>query len=278
MKKIETLVEDIHKVFLNFHEFDEERLAKFGTALAKSVQYKINAEGGKPSLRLSNFGTKCNRKLWYSLNTPNDAEKLPVEARIKFLYGDVLEELLLFLAEEAGHTVQGRQSELDLYGIKGHRDAIIDGVLVDVKSASSFAFQKFKSHLNRETDSFGYIDQLQGYLQASQADEELVDKNRCAFFVIDKTLGHIHLDMHQKTDLDYERLVQMKKAAVQQPEAPVRYYSDEPEGASGNRKLCVECSYCQFKKKCWPSLRTFVYSRGPTFLTQVKREPNVPEA
>lgn len=279
MKTIETLVEDIQKVFMLPHEFDEEKLERFGKRLAQSVSYKINKEvTGKPSLRMSKLGTKCNRKLWYEINTPHDGEGLPVEARIKFLYGDILEELLLFLAEEAGHTVEGCQDTLWIYDVEGHRDAIIDGVLVDVKSASTYGFQKFKKGLTYDEDAFGYIDQLQSYLHASQDDPKLTDKSRAAFLVIDKTLGHITLDIHKKSDTDYNLFVRTKQAAVAQEKPPERHYAPEPEGASGNMKLGVECGYCNFKHKCWPGLRTFIYYKGPTYLTKVVKTPNVPEA
>jgi len=46
---------------------------------------------------------------------------------------------------------------------------------------------------------------------------------------------------------------------------------------SPNTKLPVMCSYCEFKKKCWPEARKFIYSYGPVFLVDVKSEPKVPE-
>ncbi len=277
-KTIDTLIEDINKVFLDFHHFDEDRLAKFGQRLAKTVSFKVNQEASKPTLRMSNLGTKCNRKLWYSVNTPNDAEHVPVEARTKFLFGHILEDLLLFLAEEAGHRVEGGQDELDINGVKGHRDAVIDGVVVDCKSASSYSFKKFKEGLTYDTDSFGYIDQLQSYLYASQSDPIVTDKDRAAFLVIDKQLGHITLDVHKKSNTNYSKLVEIKRNAISQKTPPPRHYTDEPEGKSGNRKLCVECSYCPFKRSCWPGLRTFVYSRGPVHLSVTNKTPDVPEA
>lgn len=277
MKTIDTLVPDIHKVFTDFHHFDEGLLNKFGERVSATVARQVNQESGTPSLRMSNLGQKCNRKLWYSINTPNDGEHLPVEARVKFLFGHLLEDLLLFLAEEAGHDVRGCQDELLINGVKGHRDAVIDGVVVDCKSASSYSFKKFKEGLKYEDDSFGYIDQLQAYLHASQSDPIVTDKSRAAFLVIDKTLGHITLDVHNLHDKDFLSLVEEKKAAVSSKEPPKRFYKDIPEGKSGNRKLCMECSYCQFKTKCFPGLRTFVYSTGPRFLTHVEREPDVAE-
>lgn len=277
-KTIDSLVPDIHKVFTDFHNFNEDLLKKFGERVSATVARQVNQESGTPSLRMSNLGQKCNRKLWYSINTPNDGEHLPVEARVKFLFGHLLEDLLLFLAEEAGHDVRGCQDELLINGVKGHRDAVIDGVVVDCKSASSFSFKKFKEGLKHEDDGFGYLDQLQAYLYASQDDPVVTDKGRAAFLVIDKTLGHITLDIHKKTDKDFPKIVAEKREAVTQEKPPARFYKDIPEGKSGNRKLGIECSYCNFKSKCWPSLKTYVYARGPVYLTNVERTPDVPEA
>ena len=232
----------------------------------------------EPSLRFSNLGESCGRKLWYSLNTPSDAARLPPSAKMKFLFGDILEHLLLYLSVEAGHTVEGMQSELYIDGIRGRRDAVIDGMLVDVKSASSYSYQKFKNGLKKEEDDFGYLVQLGAYLHASQDDPLVTIKDKAAFLVIDKQLGHICLDVHNRSNLDYETLVKTKKELVSQKETPQRAFTDEPDGKSGNMKLPMKCSYCDFKEKCWPNLRTFVYSNGPRFLTRVERLPDVPEA
>ena len=70
------------------------------------------------------------------------------------MFGDILEELLLFLAKEAGHTVTGQQDTLSISGVNGHRDAIIDGRLVDVKSASSYSFRKFKNNVKNFPQNF----------------------------------------------------------------------------------------------------------------------------
>ena len=276
-KELKTLIPDIKKVFEEPHTFEEKNVQSFANSLARLVADRINPSRGKPSLRMSNLGSKCDRKLWYSINTPERLEKLPFATRIKFLYGDILEQLLLFLAKEAGHKVEGEQDELSISGVVGHRDAVIDGVTVDVKSASTYSFKSFSNHLSRSEDKFGYIDQLGAYLYAGKADDLVSEKHKAAFLVVDKTLGHICLDEHEETGINYDQLVENKKKMLAGP-LPPRGFSDEPMGKSGNRKLCTECSYCPSKHDCWPSLRTFIYSYGPEHLTKVEKLPNVPEA
>ncbi len=279
-KTIDTLVADIYNLFEPdpkgdvVREFSADNVRKFGERLADHIHNRIVAEQRKPSLRLSAIGTECQRKLWYSIKEPEKGEKLSGPTRFKFLFGDILEELLLFLAEEAGHSVEGRQTPLTINGVKGHRDAIIDGRLVDCKSASTYSYNKFKSNGLRGNDPFGYLDQLGAYLAAS---DDVKEKDVASFLVVDKTLGNICLDTYPKSDVDYGMKVEELKAMLELPEPPPKHYEDIPEGKSGNRKLGTNCSYCPFKYHCWPEVRTFLYSNGPVFLTHVEREPKVIE-
>ena len=101
--------------------------------------------------------------------------------------------------------------------------------------------------------------------------------NEAAFLAIDKQLGKICLDKHPKSSVDYKSKVAETKEMLASSSPPDRPYVAEPDGKSGNMKLGVACSYCSFKKTCWPEMRTFLYSNGPRFLTVVQRTPEVPE-
>lgn len=278
-KTIDTLIPDIEEILLNGSDLVTEELSsKYGYLFAQLLQARLRAPRAerKGTLRMSNIGKPCERQLYYSVNG-YESEPLRPEAHMKFLYGDVLELLLLFLAEAAGHDVQGTQDEQEIEGIKGHRDAVIDGTIVDVKSASTYSFKKFSEGTLAENDNFGYIDQLQSYLYAGQTDDKVTDKNRGAFLVCDKTLGHICLDIHEKKNVPYPKIYEHKKEMVKSPTPPPRGFDPIPEGKSGNEKLGVNCGYCEFRKTCYPHARTFLYSNGPVHLSKVVREPNVPE-
>ena len=277
MKSIETLIPDIYALFGSRKEFDEEISKLYGASMARMVSSRVPSGGYDPLLRMSNAGTPCERKLWYSVNVPaEEQEPFPSQVRFKFLYGDILEELVLFLAAEAGHKVEGMQDELDIGGVKGHRDAVIDGMVVDVKSTTSFGLQDFKNHLVQARDKFGYITQLQLYLWASQDDPKVTIKDKAAFLAIDKTTGEMALDIQEKDYYNYEKVIEHKKKVIS-GELPPRLYKDQSDGMSGNMTLGVACSYCSFKKKCWPGLRTFLYSSKPRYLTKVVKVPLVPE-
>ena len=280
MPDIHNLVRDINKVIDDGGGWDAtiSKLAAEGFQDILDTRLSSEREEHKPTLRLSALGTPCERKLWYSINDPDGREALPSSARLKFLYGDLLEQLLLSLAVAAGHDVQGEQDTLSVAGIKGHRDAVIDGITVDVKSASPFGYKKFAQGGLRDDDPFGYISQLSSYVYAGRNSDVESHPTLGAFLVVDKVNGHICLDMYDfgpeidtKVD-DVEHIKDMVRG-----EMPDRSFEPEPMGKAGNMKLPMQCSYCDRKWKCWDNLRMFAYSHGPAYLTTVVDEPRVPE-
>lgn len=260
---IYTLIQDIRTLLTEEKAHVEEKVREFGHTLGTQLATRLSDERGPPALRLSNLG-KPNRQLWYSILRPELSEPLPPSARLKFLYGDLLEELILYLAEAAGHTVTDRQAEVNIDGVRGHIDAVIDGELVDVKSASSFSFKKFLSGITLDDDPFGYIVQLGSYASA-------MERRRAYWLPVDKTLGHINLIPLPKTNTDYKALVDEKRKVLDFPQPPARCFSDEQETyyrkPTGNRKLGLNCSYCSFKATCWPGIRAFLNNGRPTFYT-----------
>lgn len=279
MTEIETLIDDVADVLEDGTEVSQEVADKYGKLFSQMLMSRLAPREVKSrgTLRMSNIGKPCDRQLWYDVNTPSE-EKLKAHVKLKFLYGDLSELLMLALVEIAGHTVEGTQDEQEIEGIKGHRDCVIDGVVTDVKSASSQAFKKFENGTLASNDSFGYIGQLQSYVHAAKDDPIVTRKDVGAFLVLDKTLGHFCLDMHYRDDeLDLPVMYQQKIEMVQEDTPPPRAFTDIPDGASGNMKLPTNCSYCAHNQACWPGLRTFLYSNGPKHLTVVEKVPQVPE-
>ena len=279
MPQIETLIDDVYSLFSG-HECNQANVDEFGQSLSRIVRDRISERRGDrdPTLRMSNLG-RPDRQLWYEINGGGGGEDFPPHVRIKFLYGDILEALLLFLAKEAGHIVELAQAEVEIDGVIGHNDAVIDGVVVDVKSASTFSFKKFKDGSLREDDPFGYMEQLAGYSAGLGGLDG-------AFLAIDKTLGHLTLMQVSREELfalDIPGRIKHIKGVLANPEVPDRCYEAVDMGASGNQKLDTGCSYCPHKFKCWADvnngigLRSFLYSTGPVHLTTVVKEPNVPE-
>ncbi len=283
MKSINTLVQDIEQTIFGNNGWDNT----LGDAMATNISHMAEQRFSKPQeprgyLSLSSLGTKCERKLWYKINKTTEGETLSASTLLKFFYGDIIEELVLTIASVSGHSVTGMQDRLNVHGIKGHRDAVIDGMTVDVKSASPYSFKKFKEGNLREDDPFGYISQLSSYVYAAKDDPKVTNKTEGAFLVIDKVNGHVCLDIYDFTDelKTKEEEVNHLKDMVTWEQPPDRGYEPVPQSAknpNGNEKLSSACSYCDFKKECYPGLRKFIYSDRPVFLTKVVKKPMVHE-
>jgi len=275
MAEIKTLVDDIYSLFdpNHGHEPNEENLNEFAENLKDLLRTRLaKREVLNNPLRFSSLG-RPDRQLWY-MAKGYPQEDISAKTYFKFLYGDVIEQLLLFLAKESGHSVEQAQAELEVDGVKGHIDAVIDGVLVDVKSASPFGYKKFVTQTVTQDDPFGYTQQLAGYAQV------VTPGQAPAWLAMDKVSGAICVSpLSQSIVKDYpvdERISHLKEVIAEE-EPPERCYSDEEDGKSGNRKLATPCGYCAFKHSCWPGLRTFAYSNGPRYLTRVVKQPDVPE-
>jgi hypothetical protein len=282
MKTVDTLVKDIYDLFsLDPIKMDEQEVDKhidtFGEMLKVHIKaFMYEEPRTRGNLRLSAIG-KPDRQLWYDVNSKKEIEDLAPSTRIKFLYGYILEELLLLCASIAGHKVTDQQKEVNVEGVLGHQDAMIDDVLVDCKSASGFSFKKFKDNKLLEDDPFGYIGQISAYAQANGV-------NEAAFLVIDKSSGEICLTpVHQMEMDNAKNRVKHLKGMVVNAHVPDRCYAPVPDGESGNLKLAIGCIYCNHKRECWSNanqgkgIRAFKYSRGLNFLVQVSKEPKVEE-
>lgn len=291
-KTIDTLVSDVYDVLKNVidgdsHDVSEEAVEHLGQNIAGSVKRALTARTGSRKdkvLYMSEVGKPCRRQIWYGLRDETPREKLLPHTIIKFLYGDILEDLLLFFAEEAGHTVEDQQKVCEVeypngWRVRGRLDAKIDGRVVDAKSASTFAFKKFRENRVHEDDPFGYIEQLNHYCEA----EGVQIGEPMSFFAIDKQNGNLVLDTYTYvgSGRESDRLELVEQMEADDP--PARGFDPVPEGKSGNLKLGLNCSYCPFKQECWKDandgkgIRAFAYSHKPVFLVKVEKEPRVPE-
>ena len=276
---ISTLVKDIYA------------LAEGAKAPSPGMDYSVQASYAKwfekeekvrdsKTLYFSEVGDPCLRKLWYKVNMPEAATAIDGNLRIKFFYGDMLEELVLGLTKAAGHSVEDTQKrvvyEVDGWQVRGRIDAIIDGVPVDVKSVTKFSEEKFKGGL--KDDPFGYYMQLCGYATT-------LNTSSAGFLTIQKELGHINYYPIDVNPGLFKLQVSHAIEAVQEKEATSlpRMKSVPQSATSKNEKLCTTCSYCSYKEECWKDandgagVRTFLYSSGPVYLVHVEDVPRVME-
>jgi hypothetical protein len=272
MKTINTLVSDVYSVISggipNATSNTDVTVSydKWFTPRSQEREDKI--------LYFSEVGIPCPRQLWYKYNAPEIAVKPDGNLLLKFFYGDILEELVLNVSESAGHIVEKKQERV-LYEVgggwyvRGRIDAVIDGVVVDVKSVTKYSEEKFKGGL--VDDPFGYYQQLNGYASA-------LNNDTAGFVTIQKELGHIN---YYPIQVDRGLFAQQADFAVETVTSNIaeipRLEAVPQSKTSKNKKLCTACSYCSFKSECWPEMRTFLYSHGPEFLVDVVDVPRVME-
>ena len=281
-KKLDTLIDDMNGILSGISsgeapEVKEEQIDKFlnNTKLALLDWLQPRKSSGK-GLRMSVIGRPA-RQLWYDNHTERKQEIHDPSTQLKFLYGHVLEHLLLFLVEISGHTVTAQQKKVIVEDVNGHMDCKIDGEVVDVKSASAMSFKKFKNGTLYEDDPFGYIAQLAGY-------EHNEGTTNGGLLAVNKSSGEIALFRPDELMKPYAKdLINNLKEKLTQNEPPEKCYQPIPHDKTGNLKLPVGCVYCSHKFICHADsndgngLRVFKYANSNVFMTKVVNQPKVEE-
>jgi hypothetical protein len=275
-KDINTLVEDINNIFSDIGngkpiKLPEQKVDKLLNGLRDVLNDWSTPKARGTGLRMSNVG-KPNRQLWYDIKSLDTSEDLEPSVIFRFLYGHIIEELMLFFVDLAGHKLESQQEEVKVLGLKGHVDCIIDGVVVDIKSASDFSFRKFKDGKLSQDDPFGYLAQLAAY-------EHGFGKSGGGFLVANKSTGEICL--YRPDDLEMpnieERLKTVREELEEDSPPEERCYPIVEKGKSGNMGLHRSCIWCRHKYTCNPNLRVFKYASGFDYLTEVVKLPMVEE-
>ena len=281
-KGIDTLIKDVYSVLTDGYtktDDNEKVISAFGDGLKELLRSRLTPRGPSNGLlRLSGIG-KPARQLWYD-SRGYDREALSGDKLLKFLYGDIIEEILLTLAKLSGHSVTHEQQTVKVAGITGHMDAVIDGHVVDVKSASPFAFKKFSQASLAVDDPFGYMQQISAYSEA------VPDNKGVAFWAMNKVDGSLVLYQPSEDLLPdtQERVTELLEVLASDT-PPERCYDVEFDYKTGNEKLAIGCVFCDFKKECWKDandghgLRGYKYAAMPfpLYLTKVVKEPRVAE-
>lgn len=286
-KSIDTLVTDCEDLFTTNTELPDELLDWAAQEFRQVLKSRFSSYGDtrdSSGLRMSQVG-KDLRLLYLEDKEKYKQNFRPHMLRL-FLYGDLLEILMVVMAEAAGHPVTRMQEEVTLEGIKGHIDGVIDGHLVDFKSASGVGFKKFANgSIKLGDDPYGYIGQLAAYAQSDQMKDEV--QGRMAFVALDKEKGHLTVlkvpDMYTE---DMSTKITNIKSVRQTDNIPPMCKDSEPikvSKTSNNMKIGKACTFCPFKWDCWSDsndgqgIRAFRYSNRTEYLCEVDTEPRVDE-
>ena len=283
-KHISTLATDIKQLISDIStgkpaNMTEENLNVFLNNIKQAIlswnTSQVKAEKYEGKLRMSSIG-KPARQLWYDKHSPKDRKNEDTGLNLKFLYGHIIEHLVLYLAELAGHKIEDQQRKIEVEGVSGHIDSIIDGEICDVKSASSFSFKKFKSGEIVGDDPFGYHAQLAGY-------EEGCGTKAGGFLVVDKSNGDICF--YKPDDMakpNVKSLIKNLRTALEKDTPPEKCYEFKTE-KNGNKTLATGCMFCPHKWECHSDtnngkgLRVFKYSNKNVMLADVVKQPLVEE-
>ena len=276
MRKINTVVKDVNKIFSQIGagkpvELPEEKVDILLSNLKEALSQWSTPREKSVGLRMSNVG-RPNRQLWYDIKSNKNQEDFSPAVIFRFLYGHVVEELLLFFVDLAGHKVEHQQAEVNVLGLKGHVDCLIDDVVIDIKSASDFSFRKFKDGKLSQDDPFGYLAQLAAY-------EHGFGKSGGGFLVANKSSGEICLYRPDELEVpNIESRLETVRAELKEDVPPrERCYPIIAKGKSGNMGLHNSCKWCRHKFQCNPDLRVFKYSNTLEYLTEVEVLPSVEE-
>ena len=283
MKNLSTLIKDIYAALNPLTKGEaiaitDEQIDEFGESIKNALRQwaRPGERNSQFNLRMSNIGRPA-RFLWFDRRSTSVDNKMLESTMIKFLYGHLLEEILILFAKLSGHIVSDEQKQVEVSGVQGHIDCKIDGEIVDIKTASNYAYKKFSEGTLRDDDTFGYIAQLSGYEEAEGTTEG-------GFLVINKETGQLCL--YQPDELDKVNIpakISNLQKALDSEDKPPLCYQPVPEGKKGNMKLHRNCTYCAYKFDCFKDanngqgLRVFQYAKGPTYLTRVAATPNVLE-
>ena len=280
-KRIDTIATDIKSLVSNISngkpaQVTEENMNRFLNNIKvafNSWNNPVREKDGK--LRMSVLG-KPPRQLWYDRFSPKKTKDYDASLNIKFLYGHILEHLLLYLAELTGHKIADQQKKVEIDNIKGHIDATVDGEVCDVKSASSFSFKKFKNGELVGDDPFGYHAQLSGY-------ETGMGTKSGGFLVMDKSSGDVcFYKPDELAKPNVKTLIQTLQDTLKSSTPPKKCY-ELSETKGGNKSLPIGCQFCSHKWECYKDsnggkgLRVFKYSNKFVYLAEVNRQPNVEE-
>lgn len=227
---------------------------------------------------VTQFSNPCWRKAWYDKHKPDAVRERALQGhtKFKFLYGDLIEESFLYLAQAAGHAVSDTQRRYSVlldgtdYKLAGRIDAVIDGWLVDVKSSDPYTFDRIVK--GDYQDKFGYRRQLETYL--AMADDASL--KGIANIFINKVNGKMHVykwPTTPSTMADTTRDMVKFGRVMAKGTVPSSF-----EGTvNDDGTLSTTCSYCPLKFECFPDTTVYAYSSGPTFVVAEKVKRKVPD-
>lgn len=248
-------------------------IARIVSDVKEAVEKQFNQKERKFTARMSNIGRPACQ-LWFDKYDADSGIEPSANFLMNMMIGDIVEAVFKGVLTEAGVDFSdGFKSTLELgdHRIDGTHDLVMSDRVDDIKSASPWSYKnKFKDYQTlKEHDSFGYVGQLAGYSKALGVEPG-------GWWVINKATGEFKYvsawDMAIERDDILDSL--SNKLDVLESNTFERCFTPVEETfrkkPTGNKILAVECSWCKYRYKCWPSLQEL-----PSLASQAKDPPIV---
>ena len=244
--------------YLNQHEKTLDEALRYEVEKIAGVSFKRQfmteeTETAKGVLRPSSIG-RCVRQVSYAYHGIEKAGKeLDSRAKIIFWQGDMVENMIIALAKISGCSIvcTGLNQLRVTYKvgetvINGYPDGVLladHAYLVEVKSMSSYAFERFE---NGEIDE-GYLAQINTYMDSEEL--KAMNVQRCVVVALNKDNGILserilekNADISTKVVFNICRITQSMPDKLPEP----------PEELNFNEKRFYpwNCLYCAWWKKC----------------------------
>ena len=240
-------------------EISDELIEEFGNACKDAFRKQFTEKRQKKfKYRMSNIG-KPLCQLQMEKNGAA-AEPMPYNAKMRNLFGDLIEASAITIMKASGIEVKDVQKKVKHKfknsEISGTMDVKINNKIWDIKSASPYSFtNKFGESGGfdalKQDDAFGYI--AQGYMYGE------ADKTEFGgWIVINKSTGEWCTTEVPPEDSSKKETIKKVESNIDKLESDSSFkkcFSDVEEffykKPTGNRVLTVSCSFCPYKRPCW---------------------------
>ena len=240
-------------------EISDELIEEFGNACKDAFKKQFTEKRQKEfKYRMSNIG-KPLCQLQMEKNGA-EAEPMPYNAKMRNLFGDLIEASAITIMKASGIEVKDVQKKVKHKfknsEISGTMDVKINNKIWDIKSASPYSFtNKFGESGGfdalKQDDAFGYI--AQGYMYGE------ADKTEFGgWIVINKSTGEWCTTEVPPEDSSKKETIKKVESNIDKLESDSSFkkcFSDVEEffykKPTGNRVLGISCSFCPYKRPCW---------------------------
>jgi len=246
-------------------EMPSQLIEEFKEACGNALEKQFTQRKNEYRIRMSGIGRPlCQQKLD---KDPDVVAENDYTLIMKFLLGDIIEAIAIAVMKASGVKIQSEQEGVSLsiadMVMNGTYDVKINNKIYDIKSTSPGSFaSKFGAYGGyeaiKESDPFGYITQGYLYSEASGCDFG-------GWIAINKSTGEWAIcDAPDLQDEDKKVALDAAEVNIRNivDDAPFeRGFEDFPETykdtdksvkLTGNRLLPKDCSFCGYKKHCWP--------------------------